>query len=599
MRTLTKKTLRIFWEHSKKYRLAVAVCLVCLVLVTVLRTITPILYRNLINFLIDPLNRQNLGPAVAIVIIILLINLARVSTWRGFNFVNNHLQPRVMADLTNTCYQYLQGHSSTFFSNNFVGSLVTKVKRYERSYEQITDQLFFNLGRSLIETCFILFVLLWQLPKLGLIVLVWCVLYATFAYFFALYKLPLDIKRAAADTKTTAQLADTITNNLNLKLFASYRAENQTFQTVTENQFSLRKKSWNLGTIGDIFQNALNVSLEFIIIFFAVRYWQKNLLTVGDIVLLQAYLLRIFDILWDTGKNIRAIYEALADANEMTEILNTPHEVRDKPKASPLRVRQGKIEFKNVNFAYEDNPPVLRKFNLTIKPGERVALIGPSGGGKTTIVKILLRFTDIQSGQILIDSQNIARVTQDSLRQNIALVPQEPILFHRSLLENIRYGKPHAGDEEVFQAAKLAHAHEFISQFTQNYQTFVGERGIKLSGGERQRVAIARAILKDAPILVLDEATSSLDSESEHYIQDALKNLMRGKTVIVIAHRLSTIMQMDRIIVLENGKITEQGRHEELLKVEQGTYQRLWQIQAGGFAGGPEPVERAGGFSAI
>jgi ATP-binding cassette subfamily B protein len=584
MRTLTKKTLQIFWEHSKKYRLAVVVCLVCLVLVTVLRTITPILYRNLINFLIDPLNRQNLGPAVVIVIMILLINLARVSTWRGFNFINNHFQPRVMADLTNTCYQYLQGHSSTFFSNNFVGSLVTKVKRYERSYEQITDQLFFNLGRSLVETCFILFVLLWQLPKLGLIVLVWCVLYASFAYFFALYKLPLDIKRAAADTKTTGILADTITNNLNLKLFASYRAENQTFQTVTENQFRLRKKSWNLGTIGDIFQNALNVSLEFIIIFFAVRFWQKNLLTVGDIVLLQAYLLRIFDILWDTGKNIRAIYEALADANEMTEILNTPHEVREQPKAKSLQVKQGKIEFKNVNFAYEENPPVLRKFNLTIEPGERVALIGPSGGGKSTIVKILLRFTDLQGGQILIDGQNIARVTQDSVRQNIALVPQDPILFHRSLLENIRYGKPHAGDEEVFQAAKLAHAHEFISQFPQNYQTFVGERGIKLSGGERQRVAIARAILKDAPILVLDEATSSLDSESEHYIQDALKNLMRGKTVIVIAHRLSTIMQMDRIIVLENGKITEQGRHEELLKVEQGTYQRLWQIQAGGFA---------------
>jgi ATP-binding cassette subfamily B protein len=239
---------------------------------------------------------------------------------------------------------------------------------------------------------------------------------------------------------------------------------------------------------------------------------------------------------------------------------------------------------RNVDFAYENSLPVLKKFNLKISPGEKAALIGPSGGGKSTIVKLLLRFTDIQNGQILIDGQNIAQVTQESLRANIALVPQEPILFHRSLLENIRYGKPKATEKEVIAAAKLAHAHEFISKVSEGYDTYVGERGIKLSGGERQRIAIARAILKNAPVLILDEATSSLDSESELYIQDALKKLMLGKTVIVIAHRLSTIMQMDRIIVLENGKVTEEGKHEELLKMEQGTYQKLWGIQAGGFA---------------
>ncbi len=227
---------------------------------------------------------------------------------------------------------------------------------------------------------------------------------------------------------------------------------------------------------------------------------------------------------------------------------------------------------------------MLKAFNLKINSGEKIALIGPSGGGKTTLVKLLMRFLDIQKGEITIDGQNIAAATQDSLRRNIAFVPQEPILFHRTLRENIGYAKPGATEQEIIKAAKLAHAHEFISSFPQGYETLVGERGIKLSGGERQRVAIARAILKDAPILVLDEATSSLDSESEHYIQDALKNLMQGKTVIVIAHRLSTIMQMDRIVVLEQGKITEEGKHEELLKMQQGTYQKLWQIQAGGFA---------------
>jgi ATP-binding cassette subfamily B protein len=220
---------------------------------------------------------------------------------------------------------------------------------------------------------------------------------------------------------------------------------------------------------------------------------------------------------------------------------------------------------------------------MLIKPREKIALIGPSGGGKSTIVKLLLRFYDLTSGQILVDKQNLAKVTQNSLREQIAFVPQDPILFHRSLLENIRYGNPLATDEAVIQASKLAHAHEFITGFRQGYQTLVGERGVKLSGGERQRVAIARAILKNAPILVLDEATSSLDSESEMYIQDALKTLMQNKTVIVIAHRLSTIMQMNRIIVIDNGQIIESGKHKELLKLKDGVYQKLWQIQAGGF----------------
>ena len=226
---------------------------------------------------------------------------------------------------------------------------------------------------------------------------------------------------------------------------------------------------------------------------------------------------------------------------------------------------------------------MLNNFDLAIKPGERVALIGPSGGGKSTIIKLLLRFFDLNGGEILIDGQDIYKTQQDSLRAQLSLVPQDPILFHRSLIENIRYAQPEAKDSEVVKAAKLAHAHEFISSFPDGYNTLVGERGVKLSGGERQRVAIARAILKDAPILVLDEATSSLDSESEQFIQDALKSLMQGRTTIVVAHRLSTIMQMDRIVVIDGGKIVEQGKHEELLKIREGLYQRLWEIQAGGF----------------
>jgi ATP-binding cassette subfamily B protein len=267
----------------------------------------------------------------------------------------------------------------------------------------------------------------------------------------------------------------------------------------------------------------------------------------------------------------------------MVELMALPHGIIDRSGAKALKVKKGALAFEGESFKYPTGQTVLKYLDLTIKPGEKVALVGPSGAGKSTIVKILFRFYDLTKGRILIDGQDIAKVTQDSLRDAISLVPQEPILFHRTLKENIRYGRPEASDEEVVLAAKQAHCHDFISGLEKGYETYVGERGVKLSGGERQRVAIARAILKNAPILVLDEATSSLDSESEHLIQDALQTLMQGKTVIVIAHRLSTIMQMDRIIVLEDGAVADTGTHHELLKTEGGLYKKLWQLQAGGF----------------
>jgi ATP-binding cassette subfamily B protein len=323
--------------------------------------------------------------------------------------------------------------------------------------------------------------------------------------------------------------------------------------------------------------------LEIGLMFLAIKLWQKNILTVGDFVLIQAYLLRIFEKLWGFGRVIRDFYENLADAEEMTEILETPHEIVDIPNAKKLKIITGGIKFNNVDFNYNQTRKVLDKFNLEIKPQEKIALVGPSGAGKSTIVRLLLRLHDINAGEIIIDKQNIAKVMQESLWQNISLVPQDPILFHRTLLENIRYGELKATDKDVIKAAKIAHCHEFISQLPDGYGTYVGERGVKLSGGERQRVAIARAVLRNAPILVLDEATSSLDSESERYIQDALDKLMKEKTVIVIAHRLSTIMKMDRIIVIDKGGIIEEGTHKELLKKKNGIYKKLWKIQAGGF----------------
>jgi ATP-binding cassette subfamily B protein len=272
----------------------------------------------------------------------------------------------------------------------------------------------------------------------------------------------------------------------------------------------------------------------------------------------------------------------MGDAHDMTEMLSQPNQVADRT-TTPIKIQNGAITFHDVTFTHDGNDEQLfDAFNLTITPGERIGLVGPSGSGKTTLTRLLLRFSDVDGGEITIDGQNITEVTQDSLREQVAYVPQEPMLFHRSLRENIAYGKPGATDEEIREAAKQANALDFIEKLPEGFETMVGERGVKLSGGQRQRIAIARAILKDAPILVLDEATSALDSESERLIQESLEKLMKGRTSIVIAHRLSTIAQLDRIIVLENGHITEQGSHQTLLK-QDGTYAKLWSHQSGGF----------------
>lgn len=582
MQQLTRQTLGLFWQHSIKYKLAFTVIIVGVVLTVASDVIRPFLIRDLFNSLATVTPNES-EAIVRIIFMILGLSIIHNILWRIIGFTNNYFQARVMSDLLDTCYRYLHNHSIGFFDNNFVGSIVTKVRRLSRSFESFMDTITFNIARVVLRVVVIMGVLLWYKPAFGAYMGIWVIIYVGFALYFSKYKLPWDLKKVAQDTKTTAHLADTVTNHQNVKLFSAYNREVSAFENITNQLFRFRKKSWDLGQWSEAFQGVSMVALEFVVLIVAYKYWKEGSLTIGDFALLQAYLADLFSHLWDFGRYIRSTYESIADANEMTAMLVKPHAIVDNPGAKLLDVKKGQIIFRNVGFHYFEAHPILKEFDLEINPGERIALVGKSGGGKSTIVKTLFRFVDIQSGAIEIDGQNIANVTQESLRSNISLVPQESLLFHRSLMENIRYGKPTASDEEVFAAAKAAHCHEFIDTFELKYDTLVGERGVKLSGGERQRVAIARAILKNAPILVLDEATSSLDSESETLIQDALLTLMKDKTTIVIAHRLSTIRKMDRIIVIEGGRIVEQGKHEELVKAEQGTYQKLWDIQVGGF----------------
>ncbi len=578
MKENTKKTLKYYLKASLKHKGLIFLIFFSVFFASIISVITPLLFKQFFDSLAD-LNPENL--------IKILINLAVLEViawlfWRIATFSSTYFQSKTIADLDNKSFQYLHKHSFSFFDNNFVGSLVKKVKWFSKAFEIICDQITWELTPLVVNTAFIIIVLFKRNFFVGLSVLIWITVFLFVNFLFSKYKLKYDIKKAEKETQTTGLLADTITNNKNIKLFTGYKREVKEFEKVIKELKNFRTFSWNLNNIFEAFQGFLMIFLEISILYLSISLWKKNILTIGDFVLIQFYFMNIFQRVWGFGRVLRRIYESLADAEEMTNILETPHEITDIFQAKELKVDRGEIEFKNVLFCYSKTRKVLENFNLKIKSKERIALIGPSGAGKTTVIKLLLRMHDIYKGNILIDEQNIAKITQESLRKNIGLVPQDPILFHRTLLENIRYGKPKSSIKEVIEASKKAYCHNFIKEFDDDYKTYVGERGIKLSGGERQRIAIARAILKNPSILILDEATSSLDSESERLIQKGIENLMENKTVIVIAHRLSTIKRMDRIIVIDEGRIIEEGNHNDLIK-KGGKYQKLWEIQAGSF----------------
>ena len=519
---------------------------------------------------------------IHIIIILAFVYLFSQVMRRMQDFSIVFLEARVMSDIFERSFGYLLGHSYNFFVSRFSGSLTHRITKFARAFEAMFDSVAYQFYPTLLFICGAVTVLYIRNAALGTALALWSLGFISFQLYVAWLMQPIRMERSEADTKVTATLADSISNHPTILLFSGEKHEQGIFGAVVDSWRQSTIRTWvtdNLiwGAIG-LFMLGIEIGL----LWGATILWGKGVLTIGDFVLIQAYLMTTFDRLISINRDLRRFHDAFADASEMVEIMQMQHEVRDKANAKPLKVNEGRIEFKKVGFRFNAEQAVFSDLDISIAPGEKVALVGPSGAGKSTITKLILRFFDVKQGSIEIDGQNIARVTQESLRDAIGFVPQEPILFHRSLMENIRYGRRDATDEEVIDAAKRAHCHDFISHLPGKYETFVGERGVKLSGGERQRVAIARAILKNAPILMLDEATSSLDSHSEVLIQEALAELMRGKTVLVIAHRLSTIMKMDRIIVLKDGAVVEEGRHNELVE-KGGEYAELWRHQAGGF----------------
>lgn len=577
---------KYYWPHIKKYKKSNLLIFVSYGIAVVgSGIIAPLLYKRII----DVVTTAGVPAAASGILVNTLLMLGAVLLfynlfYRMADFAMSYAQSRMLKDIADDAFGRIIGHSYEFFSGVFTGALVTKVRRHVNAFETIHDQVVFAAWMNGLRLVFAFAMLTYFSKILGMILLAWLALYVFVTLFFVKKKFRKDLLTAEANSKTTGVLADVMTNILNVKMFSSQGREASYFAHATHKEEKRRRDAWYFGNLQAAFQGYFIAFFEFAGIFAAVYLWMQGLISAGTIILMQIYIFTAFDVVWNISRNLTKVMTALAEVKEMIDIFEKPISVSDPEFSEECRIKRGEIEINEISFTYGKGAKVFRDFSLHVAAGEKVGLVGPSGAGKSTITKLLLRFADVQKGEILIDGQSIINIKQNDLRRQIAYVPQDPILFHRSLMENIRYAQPEASDREVIEAAKLAHAHEFISTLPQGYDTLVGERGIKLSGGERQRAAIARALLKDAPILLLDEATSSLDSESEMYIQDALAKLMKNRTTLVIAHRLSTIMQMDRIVVIEDGKIVEQGKHKELLKVTKGRYQRLWEIQAGGFA---------------
>lgn len=526
---------------------------------------------------------SDFGPSVAWAIA--LNALGGIIIWRIVIFCNWKLEGYIQRDINRIVFDHLMKLSATFHANRFSGSLVSQTSKLAGAYVRFTDTTVFQTLGLFWALVFTAVILMGRAPLFVAILIGFTAIYMFVAIALTGRIRKLNVAQAEAENTQTGQLADSITNVMAVKGFAAAKPEIKRFGVTTEKtrrathnlMSATLKRDMLFGSIGTLI-NAVAIVVSII----SIVEFNANIATVF---LILNYTSDILQRLWEfSTQALRDYNRAIGDAQSMLEVLAIQPSVKDPVQPEKLRTKDGKIEFRDVIFAHDgaEEEPLFNKLNLSINASEKIGLVGHSGSGKTTFTKLLLRFNDIDEGEILIDGQNIAHITQDDLRSQIAYVPQEPLLFHRSIRENIAYGKQHASEEDIRAAAEKAHALEFIDKLPKGFDTLVGERGVKLSGGQRQRIAIARAILKDAPILVLDEATSALDSESEKLIQDALWELMKGRTAIVIAHRLSTIQKMDRILVMEDGSIAEQGSHAELVK-SGGTYAELWAHQSGGF----------------
>ncbi len=586
-RELTARVVRYFWQkawHERKY--VVGILATMPLNVALNQIVPPIIMATVLNRLAshaytDGAVWHSFGPELVFYIAAVFIGSL---SWRLIDYFQWQLESRVEKTLGAEVFSHLLSQSARFHADSFSGSLVSQTNKLLSSYLRLADTTVFMVLPLVFGLLFSLIVLARVAPAFAVVLLAFSITYIVSALFVTKKTRALSAKHAETESAQTGVLADAITNAMAIKSFARQQFEERRFDRALNTTKTSLLRFSGAHQRQQLYFGTLLSSISAISLLGAVTAVLVFHANVAAVFLIFNYTAIIGEQLFGFSNNVlRSYNRAVGDASDMVTILQTTPEILDPEVPERSKMQHGAIAFEDVTFTHSGSEDALfEHFTLRIQPGEKIGLVGHSGSGKTTFTRLLLRFSDVQAGHIRIDGQDIAAVTQDDLHTAIAYVPQEPLLFHRTVRENIAYGDLKADAAAIEAAARMAHADEFIRSLPDGYDTLVGERGVKLSGGQRQRIAIARSILKNAPILVLDEATSALDSESEVLIQDALWRLMEGRTTIIIAHRLSTIQKMDRIVVLDEGKIVEEGNHRELL-AHHGTYAKLWAHQSGGF----------------
>ena len=587
-RATIRRTLHYFWGVTRQKMGAFVLSIVSSVGYIALLTFANTYVMGLIvdRVQASPVSADQVLPVFGpYVLALLVVNAVGQTLSKLQDYSVYKLEINGDYQLSHLCFDTLSNQSMTFHNSRFGGSLVSQTSRFVSGYSGLVDVVTYSLWPTLASIVLTVGILAPIAPLFVAILVVMLVLYVVIAYGMYRRILPLSAEASRAQNKLSGVLSDAVTNILAVKTYGREDYERGLFTTADREAMAAENVNMRATMRRGFTTSALITAIMFVVSIFVVGGNAWFGISAGTLVMMFTYTYNLTMRFNYFNSMMQRINRAFGDAAEMTRVLDEPTLVADDADAKPLAVTEGRIDFENLRFRYPDAPKddyVFEDLNLHIPAGQRVGLVGRSGSGKTTLTKLLLRLDDVQEGRVLVDGQDVSHCTQQSLRRQVAYVPQEALLFHRSIRENIAYGKPDATEEEIRRAAEEANALEFIERLPDGFDTMVGERGVKLSGGQRQRVAIARAILVDAPILVLDEATSALDSESEALVQGALENLMRGRTSIVVAHRLSTVASLDRIVVLAHGEVVEDGTHHELVE-RGGEYASLWNRQTGGF----------------
>ncbi|AZL16120.1 ABC transporter ATP-binding protein [Rickettsiales endosymbiont of Stachyamoeba lipophora] len=545
-------------------------------------SLRPYLLKKIIDLLpiIDPQSSYSalVIPALCYIAMSALITIIS----RLYDFLSLKLYPPLKQHTGLILLERMSNHSYSFYQNHFAGSLTNKINDVMNGIPELITKFidpFFSNALALIFAISAL----WSVNiHFAAALFLWVICFILFAIKFSTSIRIISTDIAEKRSSLIGIIVDILSNMISVRLFTGKKTEQKTLKNIFNifTQAEQRRvyffiKIFTLQGLSFIFYQSL-------CLFWLISGYKNGQVSAGDFVLVLTINISTIDHLWSLARDIGKYVELIGNISQGLNLILSPVEIEDKPTAKPLKITAGKIIFKKVKFHYKGSSPLFENLSVTIKAGQKIGMVGYSGSGKTSFVNLILRQFEISQGSILIDEQDIRKVTQESLYRAIGVIPQEPALFHRTLMDNIRYGRINSTDDEVIEAAKKAYAHEFIIQLPEGYNSLVGERGVKLSGGQRQRIAIARAILKNAPILILDEATSQLDSLTENQIQDSLWKLMQGKTTLVIAHRLSTLLNMDRLLIFDQGKIIEDGTHKQLI-AQGGLYKTLWEAQVGGF----------------